>query len=104
MVTETTTEWKEATDDSGFSDFANDPKWGLSSNLSGGPSVAATEETSSSSSEDEKEETFQEEALKAHNDYRAKHGVPPLKLDKKVNCIYPRSMCIPGLTWLLLMQ
>lgn len=28
---------------------------------------------------------FAEEALKAHNDYRKKHGVPPLKLCKKLN-------------------
>ncbi|XP_009949813.1 PREDICTED: golgi-associated plant pathogenesis-related protein 1-like, partial [Leptosomus discolor] len=28
---------------------------------------------------------FAEEVLKAHNDYRKKHGVPPLKLCKKLN-------------------
>jgi uncharacterized protein YkwD len=37
-----------------------------------------------SSSEDEIEDKFEEDALKAHNTYRAKHGVGPLKLDKKV--------------------
>ncbi|KAG6921912.1 GLI pathogenesis related 2, partial [Chelydra serpentina] len=28
---------------------------------------------------------FAEEVLKTHNDYRKKHGVPPLKLCKKLN-------------------
>lgn len=28
---------------------------------------------------------FAEEVLKVHNDYRKKHGVPPLKLCKKLN-------------------
>jgi uncharacterized protein YkwD len=35
--------------------------------------------------EDESEDQFAEEALKAHNMYRARHNVGPLKLDKKVN-------------------
>ena len=28
---------------------------------------------------------FNDEVLKAHNDYRKQHGVPPLKLCKKLN-------------------
>ena len=28
---------------------------------------------------------FLQESLKAHNDYRAKHGAPALKLDAKVS-------------------
>ncbi|PNI98957.1 GLIPR2 isoform 3 [Pan troglodytes] len=28
---------------------------------------------------------FHNEVLKAHNEYRQKHGVPPLKLCKKLN-------------------
>ncbi|XP_048366378.1 Golgi-associated plant pathogenesis-related protein 1-like [Sphaerodactylus townsendi] len=28
---------------------------------------------------------FADEVLKGHNDYRKKHGVPPLKLCKKLN-------------------
>ncbi|XP_034359383.1 Golgi-associated plant pathogenesis-related protein 1 isoform X2 [Arvicanthis niloticus] len=28
---------------------------------------------------------FNNEVLKAHNEYRAQHGVPPLKLCKKLN-------------------
>ncbi len=35
--------------------------------------------------EDESEDQFAEEALKAHNMYRARHNVGPLKLDKKVS-------------------
>lgn len=88
MVTETTTEYKEATDDSGFSDFGSG--FPTNSFSSGFPQLQKAKESSSSSSssEDEDEETgrakFEEEALKAHNEYRAKHGVAPLKLDKKV--------------------
>ncbi|XP_048795380.1 Golgi-associated plant pathogenesis-related protein 1 isoform X1 [Lagopus muta] len=33
----------------------------------------------------ESSKQFAEEVLKAHNDYRKKHGVPPLKLCKKLN-------------------
>ncbi|RZC43032.1 uncharacterized protein BDFB_013077 [Asbolus verrucosus] len=33
------------------------------------------------------ESNFEEEFLKAHNEYRMRHGVPPLKLDKKM-CKY----------------
>ncbi|XP_018335434.1 uncharacterized protein LOC108744254 isoform X2 [Agrilus planipennis] len=31
------------------------------------------------------EGNFEEDFLKAHNDYRARHGVPPLKLDRKIS-------------------
>ena len=90
VVTETTTEYKEATDDSGFSDLvgsSNFPQ--ISSNSSFGDAVvqskpSAESSESSSDEEEDNEEKFQDEALKAHNDYRAKHGVELLKLDKKV--------------------
>ncbi|KAF2362056.1 CAP domain [Trinorchestia longiramus] len=45
---------------------------------------AAVGDGSSSSSSDE-EEDFTEAVLKAHNDYRLKHGVTPLKISKKLN-------------------
>ena len=48
-----------------------------------GPKVESSE--SSSDEEEDSEEKFQKEALKVHNDYRAKHGVEDLKLDKKVS-------------------
>ena len=91
VVTETTTEYKEATDDSGFSDLvgsSNFPQ--ISSNSSFGDAVvqskpSAESSESSSDEEEDNEEKFQDEALKAHNDYRAKHGVELLKLDKKVS-------------------
>lgn len=93
VVTETITEYKEATDDSGFSDFNKGQFPSFSS--TSGPGFQLRSEakpessSSSSSSEDEDEESgeakFQEEALKAHNEYRAKHGVPPLSLDKKLS-------------------
>ena len=63
----------------------------ISSNSSFGDAVvqskpAAAESSESSSDEEEdNEEKFQEEALKAHKDSRAKHGVELLKLDKKVS-------------------
>ena len=91
VVTETTTEYKEATDDSGFSDLvgsSNFPQ--ISSNSSFGDAVvqskpSAESSESSSDEEEDNEDKFQDEALKAHNDYRAKHGVELLKLDKKVS-------------------
>jgi len=86
VVTETTTEFREVTDDSDFGNFGTStgaPK------LETRPEVkkigpAAKTESSSSSSEDESEDQFAEEALKAHNMYRARHNVGPLKLDKKL--------------------
>merc|ERR1711936_1023637 len=87
VVTETTTEYKEATDDSGFSDLvgsSNFPQ--ISGNSSFGDAVVqskpAAESSESSSDEEEDEEKFEEEALKAHNDCRAKHGVELLKWEK----------------------
>ncbi len=96
VVTETTTEYKEATDDSGFSDFGLNaaqqfPGFQLKSE------VKPAESSSSSSSEDEDEDKaeakFQEEALKAHNEFRANHGVTPLKLDKKVRIKHSGMFC-----------
>ncbi len=95
-MTETTTEYKEVTDDSDFAGFDTSAFPGLTTTTTttsgglpnfdfknqGGATVANA--SSDSSSDDEDEDKFQEEALKAHNDYRQKHGVPPLKLDKKV--------------------
>jgi len=91
VVTETTTEYKEATDDS--SDFAD--QFGKVAAATGleFPGMQQTV-ASSSSSEDEAEEhaeaKFQDQALKTHNEYRAKHGVAPLKLDKKL-CSYAQE-------------
>ena len=91
-MTETTTEYKEVTDDSDFAGFDTSAFPGLSTtttSTSGLPNFGSTAtvtnaSSDSSSSDDEDEGKFQEEALKSHNDYRQKHGVPPLKLDKKV--------------------
>ena len=85
-MTETTTEYKEVTDDSDFADkFGNAAAAGGLGFQRGNEAAMVT---SSSSSEDENEENaeakFQDQALKAHNEYRDKHGVAPLKLDKKV--------------------
>jgi uncharacterized protein YkwD len=89
VVTETTTEYKEITDDSDFGNFGSsssgfpdsDPKWKEVKRIEADRKSGSA----SSSSEDESEDNFEEESLKAHNLYRAKHGVQPLKLDKKVN-------------------
>lgn len=101
VVTETTTEYKEATDDSGFSDFNNAGQFQSFSTTSGslgGPAgfplksseAKAADSSSSSSSEDESEDKFEEAALEAHNEYRKKHGVAALKLDKKL-CSYAQE-------------
>lgn len=50
--------------------------------------VVKTRKSSSSSSSSESssdEEDFAEDCLKAHNDYRKKHGAQPLKLSKKLS-------------------
>ena len=47
--------------------------------------------SSSSSDSSSDEEDFAEECLKAHNEYRKKHGVPSLKLNKKVSAL---SVCL----------
>ena len=90
VVTETTTEYKEVTDDSDFGNFGSSS--GFSSPgadqfkriESTGKASPKSGSKSSSSSEDESEDKFEEESLKAHNNYRANHGVGPLKLDRKV--------------------
>jgi len=92
VVTETTTEYKEVTDDSDFADkFGNAAAAGGLGFQRGNEAAMVT---SSSSSEDENEENaeakFQDQALKAHNEYRDKHGVAPLKLDKKL-CSYAQE-------------
>ncbi|KAK6997414.1 putative CRISP, partial [Halocaridina rubra] len=46
------------------------------------PAKKAVKASSSSSSSDSDDEDFQKACLKAHNNYRRKHGVPPLKLNK----------------------
>jgi len=97
VVTETTTEYKEATDDSGFSDFGNSINTsnfpGLTNNSDFGRNFQTSTKVESESSSDEEEETeekFQKESLEAHNDYRAKHGVSKLKLDSKL-CSYAKD-------------
>jgi len=96
VVTETTTEYKEAAtgDDSGFSDFGGPS---FSSSKSGpfqlkGSETKPSESSSSSSSEDEEEseKKFEKDALESHNNYRKLHGVAPLKLDKKL-CSYAQE-------------
>ena len=90
VVTETTTEYKEVTDDSDFGNFGSSS--GFSSPgadqfkriESAGKASPKSGSKSSSSSEDESEDKIEEESLKAHNNYRANHGVGPLKLDRKV--------------------
>lgn len=93
VVTETTTEYKEVTDDSGFENFGTDSNFPQLSSSGFGETSASTKVESSESSSDEEEdseEKFQKEALKVHNDYRAKHGVEDLKLDKKL-CSYAKD-------------
>lgn len=43
---------------------------------------------SSPVNEIEDEETFKQQALKIHNEYRRKHGVPDLKLNQEVRLFY----------------
>lgn len=96
VVTETTTEYKEAAtgDDSGFSDFG--PSFTSSSSPFQLKRETKEPESSSSSSEDEDYESesakakFQIEGLDSHNKYRQKHGVAPLKLDKRL-CSYAQE-------------
>ena len=103
-MTETFTDYKEINDDadssgfgsafdskfSSFPDFDSSFKTSSSRALqtsSTSPSKKSnlsTKSSSSSSSSSEDEDDFEEEALKKHNEYRKKHGCPPLKLDKKV--------------------
>ena len=91
VITETTTEYQEIDDDSNFEGPT------LTSSITSGffetkptttePKKSVRKESSSSSSDDDKEtsaDDFEKEALKLHNEYRKKHGSPPLKLCKKV--------------------
>ncbi|XP_066964273.1 uncharacterized protein [Macrobrachium rosenbergii] len=65
----------------GFSKTASKEKSSLTA-----PAKATAKSSSSSSSSDSSEEgDFAEECLKAHNNYRKKHGVPPLKLNKDLS-------------------
>lgn len=99
VVTETTTEYKEAAtgDDSGFSDFGG-PSFSSSKSspfqLKGNETKAHESSTSSSSEDEEDSETatlkFQNDALESHNNYRKLHGVAALKLDKKL-CSYAQE-------------
>lgn len=56
----------------------------LSSKLT---SVTLTRQTNSRLSQNFTEGNFEEEFLEAHNEYRKRHGVPPLNLDRKL-CKY----------------
>ena len=103
MVTETSTEYKELTDDSEQSGFGSDLHNKLRSiplQLEGYqdsapqpfpqsktlfPESTSISTKSSFSDSDDTDGSFEEDALRKHNEYRAKHGCPPLKLDEKVN-------------------
>jgi len=74
VVTETSTEYRDVNDESDF------VKLGKSSPPPS-PCPVSNPRSESLSSDDESEGQFEDEALKAHNMYRAKHGVKPLKLD-----------------------
>lgn len=90
VVTETTTEYRTAAtgDDFGPSFTSSSGPFQLKSEIK--------EPESSSSSEDEDYESgsakakFQIETLDSHNNYRHKHGVAPLKLDKRL-CSYAQE-------------
>merc|ERR1712051_733454 len=79
-------------DDSGFSDFGNPSSFSTSSSSSGPfrnlkSDIKPPESSSSSEDEDDLEAAtikFQKEALDSHNQCREKHGVAPLKIDKKL--------------------
>ena len=47
--------------------------------------LESSSSSSSSSSGSDTESNFNDSVLVAHNSYRKKHGVPPLKLSKKVS-------------------
>jgi len=111
VVTETFTEYKEVNDDSGFSGFGDQPKLTSttltsdsatlkslespkkSKSKSGSPSSSddesakAKKEKSSKKSSSSKGGEFAQQALDSHNAYRAKHGVAPLKLSKKLTAV-----------------
>ncbi len=85
-MTETVTEYKEATDDADFSGFGSGIDVSTSSVKSSRPSssfAGLQYEPSKSSGNDDKDK-FIKDALDAHNEYRAKHGVSPLTLSKRL--------------------
>jgi len=110
VVTETFTDYKEITDDSSSPGFGS----GLESRFSSIPQLdsgfksshskttlptststfpkrnVSTKSSSSSSSSEDEDNSFEDDALKKHNDYRKKHGCTPLKLDKKL-CSYAQE-------------
>nr|XP_045609393.1 uncharacterized protein LOC123765045 isoform X5 [Procambarus clarkii] len=63
------------------------PVGGFPKTASAGKSSLFSSKTrkASSSDSDSDEDDFAKECLKSHNDYRAKHGAPPLKLSKKLS-------------------
>jgi len=104
VVTETYTDYKEINDDAnsdGFgsgldSRFSSIPqldsrlkssssKFELPTSKSPFPKSSVSTKSSSSSSSEDEDDSFEEDALKKHNEYRRKHGCPPLKLDKKLS-------------------
>ena len=103
MVTETSTEYKEVTDDSDFADFGSglDGRFSTISNDGSDIKKLSTQfpvpakttllshkigsKSSPPSSSDDENDTFEEDVLKKHNEYRNKHGCMPLKIDKKVS-------------------
>ena len=107
MVTETSTEYKEVKDDADFTGFGSgldskfnsipqrDSSFKPSSSQFALPSKSTFPESSistksPSSSDDDEGDTFEEDALKKHNEYRRKHGCSSLKLDKKVPHLHLR--------------
>lgn len=107
VVTETSTEYKEVTDDSDFTGFGSglDGKFKSISKSESSPKTSFTQfalpskskspgssvsRKSSSSSSDDDDDKFEEVALKKHNEYRKKHGCSSLKLDKKL-CKYSQE-------------
>jgi len=108
VVTETSTEYKEVTDDSDFADVGSGLDGRLSRISNGGsdikrlptqipvhvktilPSQGIGSKSSSPSSSDDESSTFEEDVLKKHNEYRKKHGCLPLKIDKKL-CSYAQE-------------
>ncbi|XP_064079224.1 uncharacterized protein LOC135196370 isoform X2 [Macrobrachium nipponense] len=67
----------------GFSKTASKEKSSLPATAKA--TTAAKSSSSSSSSDSSEEGDFAEECLKAHNNYRKKHGVPALKLNKELS-------------------
>ena len=83
VVTETFTEYRNV-GDGDDSDFGN---------FGGSEEPSGAEEADDSSSTGD----FEEDALAAHNMYRAKHGVEPLTLDREVRSLLFRY--IPTHPW-----